>query len=289
MIEDALFYRLPDKRQLCYAQYGDAGGYPVVYCHGFPACRLEAKLAHTAAQTQGIRLIAIDRPGFGRSEFLTNRSMLDWPRDVRSLMDHLGINTFSVLGVSGGAPHAMSCAIQMKERIRKFGLVCGLGKLTNPGTVKELRLLIRWLANFEIKHPKAGYIFLSQILARLFQVFPALSFEAIKRVLPPSDKEILNIPYVKNCLKSVIKETFAQGGTGPSWEFHLFTHAWGFDLHDISVETYIWHGGQDRTVPLVMSKRHAQAIPGAKMKIFDNEGHFSLPIRHAEEILFKLK
>ncbi|MEJ2698283.1 MAG: alpha/beta hydrolase, partial [Desulfuromonadales bacterium] len=83
--------RLPDGRRLGYAEFGDPLGRPVLYFHGFPASRLEARLAHEAALRTGVRLVAADRPGSGLSDFLPERTLSDWPVDVTSLAESLGL------------------------------------------------------------------------------------------------------------------------------------------------------------------------------------------------------
>ncbi|MBC7778510.1 MAG: alpha/beta fold hydrolase, partial [Proteobacteria bacterium] len=74
--------RLPDGRRLTYAQYGDPAGVPVLYCHGFPGSRLEARQTDAVARRLGVRVIAFDRPGYGGSDFQPRRRLLDWPNDV---------------------------------------------------------------------------------------------------------------------------------------------------------------------------------------------------------------
>src|SRR3546814_7781630 len=54
---------LPGARKLGYAEGGDREGAPVFYFHGFPGSRLEA----TLLPASGIRLIGVDRPGYGLS------------------------------------------------------------------------------------------------------------------------------------------------------------------------------------------------------------------------------
>lgn len=80
---------LSDGRVLGYAQYGDSKGKPVIYCHGFPASRLEGRLIDAAAKRLGARILAIDRPGYGLSEFQLGRRLRDWPADVVALADEL--------------------------------------------------------------------------------------------------------------------------------------------------------------------------------------------------------
>ena len=56
-----------------------------------------------------------------------------------ALMRHLMIDKFSVIGVSGGAPYAMSCAYCLREQIVKMGIVCGLGSFGDNAAVEHLR------------------------------------------------------------------------------------------------------------------------------------------------------
>ncbi|GAH37048.1 unnamed protein product, partial [marine sediment metagenome] len=79
--------RLRDGRALGYAEFGDPGGRPVFYFHGFPGSRLEAQLGDGEASRSGVRLIAVDRPGFGLSDFQAGRRIVDWPDDVSALTD----------------------------------------------------------------------------------------------------------------------------------------------------------------------------------------------------------
>jgi pimeloyl-ACP methyl ester carboxylesterase len=102
--------KLGDGRALAYAEYGDPVGRPVFYFHGFPGSRLEAALADSAASSVSMRLVAVDRPGYGRSDFKPRRRILDWPEDVSELARELAIDRFSVLGVSGGGPYGIPSA-----------------------------------------------------------------------------------------------------------------------------------------------------------------------------------
>jgi pimeloyl-ACP methyl ester carboxylesterase len=80
-----------------------------------------------------IRVIALDRPGFGGSTFQPNRGLLDWPRDVAEAADILGIDRFDVLGVSAGGPYALACGHALADRITRVGVVVGLAPMTATG------------------------------------------------------------------------------------------------------------------------------------------------------------
>jgi pimeloyl-ACP methyl ester carboxylesterase len=117
---------LPDGRGLGYAEYGPAEGPPVLYFHGWPSSRLEPAILGTS----GIRIISVDRPGYGLSDAVSgrrNRKLADWPRDIRILLKALSISRFALFGMSGGAPYAAMVAAAMPDQVAALALVSGLG------------------------------------------------------------------------------------------------------------------------------------------------------------------
>ncbi len=100
--------QLRDGRTLAYAEYSKSRGKVLFYFHGGADSRLEARFLAEQAKQAGVRLIGIDRPGMGRSHFKAGRRLLDWPDDVIELADHLHIDHFAVVGVSGGGPYALA-------------------------------------------------------------------------------------------------------------------------------------------------------------------------------------
>jgi len=59
--------RLPDGRGLAYSEWGDLAGRPVVLLHGTPGSRLIC-LDEDATLAAGVRLLTMDRPGYGLSD-----------------------------------------------------------------------------------------------------------------------------------------------------------------------------------------------------------------------------
>ncbi len=112
---------LPDGRVLAYAEYGDLAGRPLFFFHGGNDSRLEAAILHETAVRMGIRVIAPDRPGYGRSDFQPERTFLNWPDDVAQLADALSIPQFAVVGHSGGGPHAAAVAYAPARTVNRRG------------------------------------------------------------------------------------------------------------------------------------------------------------------------
>ncbi|MFM8424602.1 MAG: alpha/beta fold hydrolase [Chloroflexota bacterium] len=64
----------------------------------------------------------------------------------------------------------------------------------------------------------------------------------------------------------------------------LEARPWGFSLQEISMPIHIWHGEQDRIVPIEQGRIQAKTIPNAHARFFPNEGH-TLGVNHTEELL----
>src|SRR5215510_1581231 len=103
--------RLRDGRTLAYAEYGRPDGQPIIYCHGSPSSRVEGDLFFDPAALAdlAVRIIVPDRPGMGRSDFQPGRRIVDWPGDIEQLAVALNLESFTVIGESGGSPYATAC------------------------------------------------------------------------------------------------------------------------------------------------------------------------------------
>src|SRR5262245_16648968 len=84
---------LSDGRRLAFTEWGVPDGRPVIWHPGTPGSRLSCPRPELAA-AHGLRLIVVERPGFGRSDAQPGRTVLAWPRDLASLADHLGLARF---------------------------------------------------------------------------------------------------------------------------------------------------------------------------------------------------
>jgi pimeloyl-ACP methyl ester carboxylesterase len=272
---------LGDGRRLGFAEYGDFRGKPIFYFHGWPPSRLQAGVTDEVGKRLGIRIISIDRPGFGLSDFQENRQLLDWPDDVVELADQLKIKKFSVVGVSGGGPYAAVCAFKIPDRLMKVGIVVGLSPITIKGILDGMPFLpkLGW-ANY----PKSSLL---RKFAANFQYFltflPSLG---VHRFLlgAKSDQRIYNNPEVRARFKQVYREAFRQGPKGPELDLKLYSDDWNFDLRKIRAKVFLFYGEADKNVPLVMGKYYKKLIPNSVLKVYPDEGHL-ISRTHIEEIL----
>jgi pimeloyl-ACP methyl ester carboxylesterase len=278
--------KLSDGRTLSYAEYGDPAGTPLFYFHGFPSCHVEARIAGPAAERLGVRVIALDRPGFGRSDFKKGRTIGDWPDDVAEAADHLRIERFAVLGESGGGPYAAACARKIPQRLTRAAIVSGWG----PVDKAEARAGLPWLSRFTLalwrRVPLFAYLTM-WYLALVARWVPRLAVRMAWRGLPRPDRQIVEKPAMRSMMVDVLRDTFRRGSRGHAHETLLFARPWDFTLEDIATEVHLWHGDADETVPVSMGRYVAQTIPNCRATFVPGAGHFWI-FEHFDEVLAKL-
>ena len=93
-----------DGRDLAYLEFGDPGWPLVIHNHGGPGSRLEGVLLAEGATKNRLRLVSVDRPGFGPSTPQQHRTYLGWAEDLIAIADALGYQHFGVSGWSEGGP-----------------------------------------------------------------------------------------------------------------------------------------------------------------------------------------
>src|SRR5262245_60209455 len=86
-------------------EYGDRRGHPVCLLHRLRGPQHQASDIADAAREAGLRIIAPNRPGVGRSEFVGRQSPLEAVPDIEELARALQLDEFSVIGISGGAAY----------------------------------------------------------------------------------------------------------------------------------------------------------------------------------------
>jgi hypothetical protein len=65
----------------------------------------------------------------------------------------------------------------------------------------------------------------------------------------------------------------------------IYAEPWGFAMEDVRVPVRLWHGKQDRAFAVQLVQNVANYLPNCRARFIENEGHYSLPIRHIHEIL----
>jgi pimeloyl-ACP methyl ester carboxylesterase len=280
---DTRVMNLPDGRELAWLELGDEQEPAVFVFHGSPGSRLQVSFDERAIGAARVRFIAVDRPGFGHSEFAPVRRLADWASDISCLADHLQVDLFTVVGISGGGPHAAACARFLPDRVRGAGIVSGVGPLADPGSEEEMIFFNRLITRLARKsdHLVSPLFVLS---AFFFRRWPEVSIRATTGQLSPSDIEIMARPEVRSAYIDSYRRAPSTSALAAAQDFSLFARDWGFRLEDITTPVHVWHGDDDRNVPIAQGRLQAARIPGARMHECPREGHL-LALDRLEEIL----
>jgi pimeloyl-ACP methyl ester carboxylesterase len=284
----SLTFQLPDGRRLGYAQYGPADGDPFFYFHGMPGSRYEARLIESSAKASGLCIYAVDRPGYGLSDFLPGRLLTQWANDIVCLAKALSVEKFGIIAVSGGGPYALACAHEIPERIGRMGIVCGLGPVYEPALRKEMHWVAR--SGFFLARHSPGLLRLlyGKPMEMLSGKHPDLALRLLAASQCEADKRVLLREDIRHVLSDVLQEAFRQGPSAAAQDVVIYQRNWGFELGNITKQIHLWHGDADRIVPCSHSRYVHSRLPDAELSILPDEGHFSLPIVHAQAILTTL-
>jgi pimeloyl-ACP methyl ester carboxylesterase len=258
-------------RRLGYAEYGDPHGKPVLYFPGTPSSRLlPPPIEATAAF--GARLFVLERPGYGLSDFQKRRQLLDWPDDVASFADSLGLDRFPVVGVSGGGPYAAACAFKLPGRISRAAIAGGVGPTDLPGAIKEMPRLRRWGAGIARGAPWL----LTKVLwiAANPQRDPERFFARMVSGNSPVDQGIISRPEVKAMLMENYREATRSGLRGFAQDSIILSNPWGFRPEDITIPVHLWHGEADANVSISAARYLAEVIPNCQARFLPGQGHW---------------
>lgn len=276
--------KLRDGRRLGYAEFGDPRGKPVLFFHGYPGSRWDGAETGHAAERVGVRLIAPDRPGMGLSDYQPKRRLLDWPIDVVELADALGLDDFAVIGYSGGGPHALACAFQLGTRLSAVGVISGVGPLTEPGALDGM--VKNNIQLFQMARRTPWLLRLIFSLNRRMDTLKLM--RAALPQMPAVDQDVMRQPGVLAGIAKDYGEAFRQGTRGAVHEGALFASDWGFKLGEVTRPVQLWHGEQDINAPVAMGRFQACHLPQCQATFYPTDGHISIIVNHAAEILTAL-
>ncbi len=274
---------------IAWSEYGDPTGEPIMFCHGWPSSRTMAELTDEAARDEGCRIISPDRPGIGDSTLVPERSLRDWPALLAELADHLRLQRFRVLGISGGAPYTYVSAWAMPERVRAVAVVSGAPEIAALEDHEGLLPLYRWLLAANNRWPNLSRA--SFRLARPFLTLrpPKKTRPLFLKILQPTDADSLrDSAAFEACFESQ-RRAWKKSAEGVLIDATIYARPWGFPLEEIRVPVSLWHGERDRSFSSSLARTMAGRLPNCREHLLSDAGHYSAAIRHMHEILRDLR
>ena len=289
---------LSDGRKLGVAYYGATRGPAVFYFHGYPGCRLSGgAFFDEPGKKLGARIIAVDRPGLGNSSPQPGRGILDHANDIRELAEHLNLESYGIIGVSGGGPYTLACAYSLPaEKLRAISIIGGMGPIDvgtkgmnwgNWLTFKGLMyfpFLIRWMQGRVVSFLR------SMSNEKIVELVTSRLSNTSSRWIS-ADLKTLSDPALLTMMLDFYREHYKQGVDGHMEDGRVLTTDWGFRLQDIrsTLPIQLWYSKKDTNVPLRMGEAIASRLNSRpEFYVNDDETHLNLVLKCSSEALERL-
>ncbi|MEI8407389.1 MULTISPECIES: alpha/beta fold hydrolase [unclassified Kribbella] len=297
--------RLPDGRRAQYWHGGATDGVPVFFLHGCPDTRHAAYAGDAAARRAGVRLVAVNRPGYGLSDTCpsTHLSVAD---DVAAVADLLGIEQYAVLGMSIGGPYALACAARHPDRVIAVGVAASpavVPALDPPYHRDDLgpeqqAFFTRLSA---LTPDEAVELIRPDFEAYVDQLNPADPDDAalarrFLAQLDPHDAELTTRPGPTidgrplgsdTAIAAAVREALANPD-GYLRDAAISFRDWDFRPESIECPTFLWYGALDANASIRNGHWLADRIPGATLVIHEQTTHLAVLHDHWDDIFTAL-
>ena len=297
--------RAEDGRAIAVETWGPEDGHPVVYLHGMPGSRFGPRPTTRDLHLYGIRLISYDRPGYAESDRLPGRHVDHAAADVAAIAAHMGIERLSVMGRSGGAPHAMACGALLPGLVENVAALVSLAPPDAEGLDWFEGMAPSNVHAFRLGHQDPDLLH-QELMKRRAAISgePILMIRSLVPELSREERRIVRESGVHRMMIENFDAVFGpgQGGhdeksgragrepvaaphddTDPAEQESLgwfddclsLTTPWGFDVSAIDVPVLLWHGEKDHFSPLQHFHWLSERIPRVTPIVALDTAHLS--------------
>jgi pimeloyl-ACP methyl ester carboxylesterase len=229
-----------------YQTYGDADGRPVFYFHGTPGAPAEAAWLAAAAQTNGLRLLALERdsldPCLQGEAYVT---------ELAAAVARLaGEHPVHLLGFSIGASLALRVAAQLSTPAAGVWLVSAAAPLEWPASWQGMGAG-RYTFAMAQKYPWL-FRLVGAYQGWLARHCTGLLLGALFQGARGADANLLGQAAVREQLRHVQQQAFAGGAGAYLRDVRAYVAPWATCLPQVRAPLQLWHGDQDNWAPVSM-------------------------------------
>lgn len=259
------------ERPVFYIDEGPEGGRAVVFIGGAGTSLAAFQLtefARSMREALGLRFVSVERNGFGESPFDPDLGYADYNAEILAVLDHLGIDDFAILAISGGGAYAAQLAAAAPERLVSLHAAAAVSRTlptrAEPDCTPTLEALnegnLKWT-----RSPKDWW------------------------GVPGSP--VLKVPgWQTEAYADATRSFYVAGQMGdPSALSHERLLGCGadavVDAAAITAPTYLYWGEADTSVPVAVMEQWQAALPNVvRATVYPGEGH-TVQYRHWDQIL----
>jgi pimeloyl-ACP methyl ester carboxylesterase len=267
---------LEDGRKIEVRTAGPEDGEVLLFHNGTPCAGLLFRPWVESAAARGLRTVMYSRPGYGLSTADPGRKVVDAASDAAAVIDAVGATTFRTIGWSGGGPHALACAAALPDRCLATAAIACLAPYPADGIDWFAGMADENVAEFGLALKGEGALtpFLEASAHAYATIQPANLVQSLGGLLSEVDKAQMTGAFAE-WFAETLRVGTAHGIAGLRDDELAIMSDWGFRVGDAR-SVVVWHGAKDRMVSSSHGRWLADHIPGARHRLFDDEGHMSI-------------
>jgi pimeloyl-ACP methyl ester carboxylesterase len=281
--------RLRSGKKLEVWKYGDPAGHPAFFFHGLIGSHYQASYIDEPAKHAGLRIIAPNRPGVGKSDFVRRKTALETVPDVEDLVAALALPEFSVIGISGGTPTALACLYRLGQRVRTVTVISGMGPMRLGGALRGVDRRRRLFLKVGSRSPRLARRAFQEASTQ-FRADPERFLHRMVATWSAPDRAIFRRrPIFELFLKDLHEVlTHGVGAEGLAQELGFYRN-YGFSLRDLldDKRVTLWHGLSDTIVAPAMAWAMTKRLPNCEVHLVPG-GHF-VAVDVAGQIIARLR
>lgn len=261
-----------DGRTVNFSDTGERGARPVLFMGGTGTTARASGMTdflRTTRENLGLRMISVERNGFGDTAYHPSLGFDDYTKDVESVLDKLGVRKVRLVAISGGGPYAAHFAAAHPGRVSSLHLAAAAppyGPASDFCRLKPAEQ--RSQVARQIRDPRKWWAF-------------------------DKDSPVRDVPgFTDNAEEDGGRSYYQRGQKGdPSAQVHeqrLYCKRPGPDLSKVDMPTYVYTGRKDTTVPPATQALWGRELPHRPVtRKYADTGH-DVQYRHWDQILLDM-
>lgn len=260
-----------DGRASFFIDDGPADGRPVIFIGGQGTSLAAFQLTEFNRSTRlalGLRIISVERNGFGESPLDPTRGYADYATEVLAVLDHLGVDDFAIVAISGGGAYAAHLAAAAPDRILSLHATAAspstLPTRSEPKCDTPIDQMKEKLIYYT--HTPKNWWGVPGSPVLVIPGWQTRAYGDATRTFyvngQMGDPTALAVEYLLPCSEDAIADT-AQ----------------------ITAPAYLYWGASDETVPVAAMEQWQAALPNVvRATVYKNQGH-TVQYRHWDQVL----
>jgi pimeloyl-ACP methyl ester carboxylesterase len=254
-----------------YKEFGDPEGYPIIFNHGTPATIDNIGMEDEILREFGLRVIAYNRPGYGKSTLHKGRIVGDNATYAEAILKAKGITRCSVFGRSGGGPPALAQAVLLDEVVNvavASGLTPPEANVDDEGWAESnvqaygARSQKERSTRLEDFHRQQRNAQTSYALGIIIDDLESQMRQVDRDMVVDDNYGYLNIARIHAA------SLRGDGYIARNDDVEATNSPWGFDVTDLNKPTFLYYGSADTFTPPAHYEwfmKNLRSVPGGRL------------------------